>query len=82
MPSCLELDSDHEAAADVDLAEGLDVSAHQADQLANDGQAQARSTITAVGFRVGLRKGEEDLFEVFRCDPDAGVGHGDAVAIP
>src|SRR5215211_6707448 len=50
-----------------------DLAAHQLDELARDGQAEAGAAVAARGRRVGLGEGLEQATDRVARDPDAGV---------
>ncbi len=50
-----------------------EVAAHQAAELAADGQAEAGAAEPAGGRGIGLREGLEELAELFGRHADAGV---------
>src|SRR5664279_3747868 len=54
-----------------------DAAAHQLDQPETDGQSQSGAAVSARDRGIGLGKGSEDLFQLFRCHPDAGVCYTD-----
>src|SRR6516164_5884925 len=51
-------------------------SAHSFHQARGDGQPQARAAVRAPGRAIGLHKGIENVFVLFRCDTNTGVGDG------
>jgi hypothetical protein len=73
-----ERQGDPEDRPAADAARGAEGAAHQADELAAEGQAQARAAVAA-GRRplVGLDEGLEDPLDLLLQDPDPGVLDGD-----
>ena len=58
-----------------------DVAAHEAGELAADGEPEARAAVLPGGRRVRLRELLEQPAELLRRHADAGVGHGDGKPI-
>lgn len=69
-----------EGAALAGFAAHPDLTAHQRDQAAADGQAQAGATVFAGGRAFGLREALEDAPERLGTHADPGVAHRDAQA--
>ncbi len=72
-----EPDGEVERAADARFAFEPDASAHQLDQPAADGEAQAGAAVLARGGHVGLRERLEQFRRLLRRHADAGVAHGE-----
>ena len=64
-------------AADARLAFEPDAPAHQLDQPAADGQAEAGAAVLARGGHVGLRERLEQFRRLLLRHADAGVAHGE-----
>ncbi|MCZ7635871.1 MAG: hypothetical protein M5U12_07395 [Verrucomicrobia bacterium] len=69
----LEGDGEGERGADVEFAGDLELAAHEADELAGDGQAQAGATVLARGRAIGLTERFEDALAVLGGDAGTGV---------
>lgn len=67
-----------EEAAGAGLALAINAAAHESDQLAADGQAEAGTAEAAGGRVVHLDEGFEDVRHGFRGNADAGILDGDA----
>ena len=74
------IDACVEHAALAELAGGDDVAAHQAGEIAADGEPEARATELARGRAVGLGEWIEYRFHLVRRDTDAVVHHVDGEA--
>ena len=67
-----------EAAAHPRRTLRTDLAAHQFRQSPGDGQPEAGAAVAARDRGVGLFEGLEQALQLFRLDPDTGVGHREA----
>ena len=67
-----------EGGACPDLAAGFDGALHQSQQVAADGEAEARAAVMAGGGELRLLEGLEEVGQLALADADSGVAHFNA----